>query len=90
MLTSVYLCHKCTGLLHTIGEPASTNYYSCNCISGYVRDWQHTTPIEQVRDLQIKAQLQWLDLYKRQGRSDDSYHVVHARNVLERLRGTNK
>jgi hypothetical protein len=32
------LCHKCAGVLRT--DEVQGNMYGCQCISGYVREWQ--------------------------------------------------
>jgi hypothetical protein len=63
---SIFLCHKCAGIL--TGEVSFPSYH-CHCMSGWVRDHQKPTPAIKVGPIQIQRQLDWLELYDRQGRA---------------------
>lgn len=76
-----YLCHKCHGVLTSCDDPRA---YGCDCISGYVRDWQKPTPTNQVRALQITAILERLRLYANQRRPSNESNVLYARARLKR------
>lgn len=77
---SVYLCHKCRGTLTAHNIP---NAYRCSCISGYVRDWQTPTPVENVECLQVQALQERLKLYMGQKRNRNDPVVRYARERLE-------
>jgi hypothetical protein len=80
--THVYLCHKCNG---TLTDHTSPKLYTCNCMSGYVRDWQTETPIEDAHTIQLLAVKNWLALYIRQGREESDEVVQKAKRDLARL-----
>ena len=84
-MTQVYLCHKCSGLLSDFVLGKTTFFYSCGCISGYIRDWQEPVDTSLVRQIQLDALKQRLDLYKRQDRPLHDAVVVQARQRMERL-----
>lgn len=44
----VYLCHKCSGALTGTGH----GLVGCGCMSGWVRDWQSPTDIDEARLIQ--------------------------------------
>lgn len=60
--------------------------YSCGCMSGYIRDWQTPTPIEEVRAEQIERCKDWLILFDRQGRKPDDHLRLETIKRLERLK----
>jgi len=82
----IYLCHKCAGHLT---EERGPSIYSCQCISGYIRDWQSPTPVENIRGIQRQHCLDSLALYKSQGREPNNHHVRQAHARLERLNENN-
>jgi hypothetical protein len=84
----IYLCHKCSGHL-TTHNPNGVSAYACHCISGYVRDWQSPTKLDDVRGIQQQQLLGSLELYKSQGRPDDDHHVKWARDKLAQINKDN-
>lgn len=79
MSDSIYLCHKCAGTLTSCDLKEA---YGCNCISGYVRDWQVPTKLADVKVKQLDALQSRLDLYRSQGRVEDSTVVLWTKNRI--------
>jgi hypothetical protein len=78
-MRTVFLCHKCGGTLTQCDLPQA---YGCDCISGYVRDWQIPIPVDKVRNIQIAELEQRLALFAGQGRADNESAVVTAYQKL--------
>jgi len=80
-MSSVYLCHKCGGLLT---ESDDKRLYSCGCMSGYVRDWQK--PSADPHAEQLEACKRRIAHFEGQGR--DEHFMAPYRADLARLLGT--
>jgi len=65
---NIMLCHKCDGILD--GDAHNT-LYGCECISGWVRDWQEPISLKQAIQQQIAGTEQRLQMYRDQKRADD-------------------
>ena len=78
-----YLCHKCSGAL----SASAAAVYGCNCISGYIRDWQKPMPEAEVRTVQREALEQRIALYARQDREPHFAPLVAAKAALAKLTG---
>lgn len=79
---SVYLCHKCSGLL--AGQ--SKVLHGCGCISGWVRDWQE--PVSERKAMQIQHDqdinnAKWL--YKRNEPGDQEKVKCYLKRADEML-----
>jgi hypothetical protein len=82
---NVYLCHKCGGTLTSQNEDSTL--YGCDCMSGWVRDWQHPIPIAECRAIQIRHCMERLALYRRQGRSEEHGYIPQTILKIIALRG---
>jgi hypothetical protein len=80
--TSVYLCHKCSGVLT---DSTDTRAYRCGCISSYVRDWQKPVDVTEVRKLQIATVKSDLKLFAQQGRPVNARIVTAGQSLLRHL-----
>lgn len=79
----MYLCHKCGGLLcHEKSEDVK-GLLDCQCMSGYYRGSEPKLSRAEAIDAQIKAQEDWLHLYKRQGRSERD--ILPVQQKIEKL-----
>lgn len=75
MNNEVYVCHKCGGTL--TGNGGDDRLYGCECMSGYVRDWQVPSK-DPVRE-QIEHTTRWIALFNRQGREPVESEHLFAR-----------
>ena len=76
---SIYLCHKCEGVLQ--GETPN-GAYNCNCISGWVRGFYSPVAPSEVLTRQYHHLTESLALYKSQGRAETDTLMHNTRNAL--------
>lgn len=81
-MSAIYLCHKCGGVLNHNG--GDERLYSCQCISGWVRDWQH--PSVNPRAEQVEHTQRWIELFTSQGREPSYFEPLYER--MSKLKGT--
>jgi hypothetical protein len=84
-ITKVYLCHKCGGALSA--KPITSVLYDCDCMSGWVRDWQVPVILTEAHGIQLKHTNERLALYREQGRASNGHHILSALARLARLTG---
>jgi len=77
----VFLCHKCCGLL--IGKVVGA--FRCLCISGYVRDWQKPTVLQDVLPQQLTALKARRALLGQQGACNEVLAIADA--AIARMAG---
>lgn len=81
------LCHKCSGLLTQIDNPALQDALGgCRCMSGYVRDWQVGLTEQQAITKAIEhseAAIRWLSSRNAKG---DPERIIACQERIAKLR----
>jgi len=72
----MYLCHKCAGVLLSEEQENTEDLLGCSCISGYYRGFEPKLNRKEAIAKQIARQIEWIELYTRQNRTNEEIEYV--------------
>ena len=76
------LCHKCHGVLrHYPLREKIDGLYPCDCLAGWVRDWQIDIDRSEATRLQIRETQEYIEFFARQGRSENFISTYQERLI---------